>query len=65
VVLAHGIDPQTAYRWYREGKLSVPARKIGKLILVGDLEAPVAKVPRRTAVYVQVSSADQRGQAIT
>jgi putative resolvase len=35
--LAQGIHPQTAYRWYREGKLRVPARKIGKLILVGNL----------------------------
>jgi hypothetical protein len=24
----------TAYRWYREGKLPVPARKVGRLILV-------------------------------
>jgi putative resolvase len=30
--LAQGIHPQTAYRWYREGKLPVPARKMGKLI---------------------------------
>jgi putative resolvase len=58
--LAQGIHPQTAYRWYREGKLPVPARKMGKLILVGDLEASTAPSPRRTVVYARVSSADQR-----
>jgi len=33
-----GIHPQTAYRWFRAGTLPVPARQIGRLILVGDLE---------------------------
>jgi len=55
-----GIHPQTAYRWYREGKLPVPARKMGKLILVGDLEAMTQVTPGRTVVYARVSSADQR-----
>jgi len=58
--LAQGIHPQTAYRWYRGGKLPVPARKMGKLILVGDLEAPAREVRGRTAIYARVSSADQR-----
>jgi putative resolvase len=58
--LAQGIHPQTAYRWYREGKLPVPARKMGKLILVGDLETSTAPSPPRTVVYARVSSADQR-----
>jgi len=58
--LAQRIHPQTAYRWYRDSKLPVPARKMGKLILVGDLEAPAPKERGRTAVYVRVSSADQR-----
>ena len=53
------IHPQTAYRWFRTGTLPVPARKMGKLILVGDLE--VGRVSSRlTAVYARVSSADQR-----
>jgi len=58
--LAQGIHPQTAYRWYRQGKLPVPARKMGKLILVGDLETSAAPGPHRTVVYARVSSADQR-----
>jgi len=37
-----------------------PAREMGKLILVGDLEAPAREVRGRTAVYGQVSSADEQ-----
>ena len=29
-----GVNKHTAYRWYREGKLPVPARRVGRLILV-------------------------------
>jgi predicted site-specific integrase-resolvase len=58
--LSQGIHPQTAYRWYRQGKLPVPARKMGKLILVGDLETPMDRERGRTAIYARVSSADQR-----
>ena len=54
-----GIHPQTAYRWFREGNLPVPARKIGRLILVGDLETPSSRAAI-TALYARVSSSDQR-----
>jgi putative resolvase len=33
---------QTAYRWYREGTLPVPARKVGRLILVSPQAAAEA-----------------------
>jgi len=58
---AQGIHPQIAYRWFRQGKLPVPARKMGKLILVGDLEQPVPYERTRTVIYARVSSADQKG----
>ena len=48
----------TAYRWFREGKLPVPARRAGRLILVDPGQPPVA--PGTAAVYARVSSADQR-----
>jgi predicted site-specific integrase-resolvase len=54
-----GVHPQTAYRWFRAGTLPVPARKMGKLILVGDLDAAAPRTGS-TAVYARVSSADQR-----
>jgi putative resolvase len=58
--LAQGLHPQTAYRWYREGKLPVPARKMGKLILVGDLAQSAAPGPHHTVVSARVSAGDQR-----
>lgn len=53
-----GIARVTAYRWFREGKLPVPARKVGGLILV-DSPAPVPSTSE-TVVYARVSSADQK-----
>ena len=54
---SQGVARVTAYRWFREGKLPVPALKVGGLILVG----PVDTTPKRqTVVYARVSSADQR-----
>ncbi|HVA70388.1 MAG TPA: IS607 family transposase [Acidimicrobiales bacterium] len=53
------VHPQTAYRWFREGTLPVPACQIGRLILVGDLETP-NPTAGITAVYARVSSGDQR-----
>jgi len=51
-----GVAYITAWRWWNEGKLPVPARKVGKLILV-DVPEPVRG---RTIVYARVSSADQK-----
>ncbi|MEU4541541.1 IS607 family transposase [Streptosporangium sp. NPDC023825] len=56
---AQGVHPITAYRWYREGTLPVPARKVGRLILVGDID-PTAQHGGTTVVYARVSSADQK-----
>jgi predicted site-specific integrase-resolvase len=53
-----GVHPVTAYRWFREGILPVPARRVGGLILV---EQPTETVPAETVVvYARVSSADQK-----
>jgi putative resolvase len=56
--LAQGVHPVTAYRWYREGKLPVPARRAGHLILVDPVPEPTAS--GRVVAYARVSSADQR-----
>ena len=53
-----GIHPVTAYRWFRDGKLPVPARRVGGLILVDALGSAAA--PGSVAVYARLSSADQR-----
>jgi putative resolvase len=56
--LLQGVHPVTAYRWFREGKLPVPARRAGRLILV-DPDPKPAEVGT-VAVYCRVASADQR-----
>ena len=55
----NGVARVTAYCWLRAGLWPVPARKVGRLILV---DAAVGEGGRlgRTAVYARVSSADQR-----
>jgi predicted site-specific integrase-resolvase len=55
----NGVARVTAYRWFRAGLLPVPARKVGRLILVDDPFLP-AEPRSRTAVYARVSSADQK-----
>ncbi len=54
-----GVHYVTAYRWFREGKLPVPARRVGRLILID----PTAVEPAPagvSVVYARVSSADQK-----
>lgn len=56
---SQGVSYATARSWYRAGKLPVPARKVGGLVLIGDPAAPAAP-PGQTVVYARVSSADQK-----
>lgn len=53
-----GVAYVTARRWFAAGKLPVPARKVGGLILVGDQATGAPQGV--TAVYARVSSADQK-----
>lgn len=53
-----GVSYSTARRWFTAGKLPVPARRVGGLILVGEPAGP--EPAGMTAVYARVSSADQR-----
>jgi predicted site-specific integrase-resolvase len=55
----NGVARVTAYRWFRAGVLPVPARKVGRLILVDESAGDAGPQPR-TAVYARVSSADQK-----
>ncbi len=56
---SQGIARVTAYRWFRAGKLPVPARKVGGLILVDTPDAAAWRTTE-TVVYARVSSADQK-----
>jgi predicted site-specific integrase-resolvase len=55
----NGVARVTAYRWYRAGLLPVPARRVGRLILV-DESIGEAGPRARAAVSARVSWADQR-----
>lgn len=58
---AQGIHVQTAYRWYREGTLPVPAQKVGRLILVSpQTAAGSARKAEGAGLYARVSSHDQK-----
>jgi putative resolvase len=53
------VHPQTAYRWFREGTLPVPAVRVNQrtvLVNPGSSEAPVGGV----GLYARVSAHDQR-----
>lgn len=53
-----GVHPQTAYRWFREDRMPVPARRLDS----GTIWVDVADVRSdgRVVVYARVSSHDQR-----
>lgn len=53
-----GVSYTTARRWLAAGKLPVPARKVGGLILVQDKAVPAPA--GITVVYARVPSADQK-----
>jgi putative resolvase len=56
---ANGVHPQTAYRWFRQGTMPVPARRLPSGTIL--VEAPGSGVPDRGAVlYARVSAHDQR-----
>lgn len=53
---SQGISESTARRWYADGTLPHPARKVGRLILVDVPDAVQSNFPPKTAVYVSVTS---------
>ena len=57
---AQGIHVTTAYRWYREGALPVPARKAGRLILVSPGTAAGPSGRGGAGLYARVSCPDQK-----
>ncbi|MGW7317850.1 IS607 family transposase [Streptomyces sp. NPDC054854] len=59
---ANGVHRQTAYRWFREGTLPVPAERVGPRTILVNIEANSS--PALTAggvgLYARVSSHDQK-----
>ena len=54
---ANGVHPKTAYHWYRNGTLPVPARQINARVILVDVEQPSSD---GVDLYARVSSHDQR-----
>ena len=58
---AQGVHPQTAYKWFREGTLPVPAQRVGpRTILVNVEEATAPEAVGGLGLYARVSSHDQK-----
>lgn len=56
-----GVHPQTAYRWFREGTLPVPAQRVGPRTILVNIEAHAApEVSGGIGLYARVSSHDQK-----
>jgi putative resolvase len=59
---AQGLHPHTAYRWFREGTLPVPATRVGPRTILVNVEAAGSGAASATGVglYARVSSHDQK-----
>lgn len=55
-----GIHPQTAYRWFREGTLPVPAVRVNQRTVLVSPDAPAVEPVSRFGLYARVSSHDQK-----
>ncbi len=54
------MHPQTAYRWFRNGTLPVPAVRVNERTVLVAPEAIGAEAPVALGLYARVSSHDQR-----
>jgi putative resolvase len=58
---AQGVHPQTAYRWFREGTLPVPAQRVGPRTILVNIETNTApEAVGGLGLYARVSSHDQK-----
>ncbi|MGW0878303.1 IS607 family transposase [Streptomyces sp. NPDC002671] len=56
-----GVHPQTAYRWFREGVLPVPAQRVGPRTILVNVEANTTREAAcGLGLYARVSSHDQK-----
>jgi putative resolvase len=60
--IAQGVHPHTAYRWFREGKLPVPAERVGPRTILVNIEASTSTgAVGGIGLYARVSSHDRKG----
>jgi putative resolvase len=60
---ANGVHPQTAYRWFRQGTMPVPARRLpsGTILVEVPGSDHDGGLDQRAVLYARVSTHDQRG----
>ena len=61
---ANGVHPQTAYRWFRQGTMPVPARRLpsGTILVQVPGRDGDGGLDQRAVLYARVSTHDQRGE---
>ncbi|MET1073283.1 MAG: IS607 family transposase [Umezawaea sp.] len=58
---ANGVHPQTAYRWFREGTLPVPAERVGPRMIMVNIDANTSpSTMGGVGLYARVSSHDRK-----
>jgi len=58
---ANGVHPHTAYRWFRDGTLPVPAERVGPRTILVNIEAnSLPAVTGGVGLYARVSSPGQK-----
>src|SRR5919197_6250846 len=56
----NGVHPQTAYRWFRQGTMPVPARRLPSGSILVEVPSSEGVPDPRVAVYARVSAHGQR-----
>ena len=57
---ANGVHPQTAYRWFRQGTMPVPARRLPSGTILVEAPGNDGVADQGAALYARVSAHDQR-----
>jgi putative resolvase len=57
---ANGVHPQTAYRWFRQGTMPVPARRLPSGTILVEVPGADGLPDRGAVLYARVSAHDQR-----
>jgi putative resolvase len=55
---SQGVHKQTAYRWFREGTLPVPARRVGPRTILVSMGTAAKEDTGGAGLYARVSSHD-------
>ncbi|MHB8247207.1 MAG: IS607 family transposase [Acidimicrobiales bacterium] len=55
-----GVHPHTAYRWFENGTLPVPATRVGPRTILVNHDAAASEVTGGLGLYARVSSHDQK-----